>query len=790
MRQALILVGGRGTRLGDLARDTPKPLMPIAGDKRFLDYLIEDLARHGVEEIILLAGHLAEAVEARYLGATIRGARVSVVRESAPAGTAGALRCAADRLDDVFFMTNGDSLLDMNYLALATALGPKDQGVLALRKVDDATRFGRVEVVDGHVVAFHEKDAAFQGAALISGGVYLLRRSVLDLINTVPASIETDVFPRLAQSGTLASIESGGFFIDIGLPETLAQARAELVQQMRRGAAFFDRDGTLNQDNGYTHKPEDLAFHPGAIEAIRRCNDAGLFVIVVTNQAGIAHGLYDEAEMRRFHAHMQNVLRLHGAHADAFYHCPYHARGIRAGYAIADHPDRKPNPGMLRRAFTEWPIHAAHSFLVGDNESDGDAATALGLPHLLVKSGQILSAVEQMLAQPSSAKTGALPQAALKQSASKARAWLFDHALPIWWEQGFDRASGCFHERMQLDGSPLDLPRRIRVQARQTIVYARAARLGWPGPWRDAVEAGAQVLLARGLRNDGGTRHLLNSVGEPADHRRDLYDLAFVLFALAEAAQALGGRRDLLEAANNLLVWLEANWRDANGGYAEGDIVSVPPRRQNPHMHMFEALLALYEASGDGAHLDRASTLAHLFRDKFFDHAHGAMPEYFDDAWCPEAGESGRIVEPGHLFEWSWLLDRWKSLGGGDFGGIAERLRVHGEVYGVDHATGAVYDEVWLEGHARSRTSKLWPQTERLKASVVRVERTYDLNAFAAAAQAFDTIMQYCAKAIAGLWVDRRDADGGLIAEPARASSFYHIMFGLSELIRVGEALD
>lgn len=791
MRQALILVGGRGTRLGTLARDTPKPLMPIAGDKRFLDYLIEDIARHGVEEIILLAGHLAETVEARYAGATIRGARISVVREPEPAGTAGALRYAADRLDDVFLMTNGDSLLDMNYLTLPMALGPTDQGVLALRRVDDAARFGRVEVAGGRVIGFHEKDASFRGSALISGGVYLLRRSVLDLIDTLPASIETDVFPRLAKANTLASVESGGFFIDIGLPETLAQARSELVQQIRRGAAFFDRDGTLNQDDGYTHKPEALIFQPGAIEAIRRCNDAGRFVIVVTNQAGIARGLYDEADMHRFHAHMQKALRAHGAHIDAFYYSPYHGDGTRPGYAITNHPDRKPNPGQLRRACAEWPIDAARSFVVGDNKSDADAATAFGLPSYLVKPGEILNAVKSALAREASSPTSPpSPQAELKRRAQDARAWLFEHALPLWWERGFDRGSGCFHERMQLDGSPLILPRRIRVQARQTIVYARASRLGWPGPWRDAVEAGAKVLLTHALRADGGTRHLLASTGEVADERRDLYDFAFVLFALAEAAQVLEGREDLLKAADSMLVWLEDTWRHPDGGYLEGEIVPVPPRRQNPHMHVFEALLSLYEASGRSAHLDMASKVADLFRDKFFDHAKGAMPEYFDDAWRPEAGESGRIVEPGHLFEWSWLLHRCARAGGHDLSHIAERLRVHGEVYGVDHATGSVYDEVWIEGHTRSRTARLWPHTERLKANVARIERTYDPNAFAAAAQSFDTLTTYFNTPVAGLWMERRTADGQFIDEAAPASSFYHIMFGLSELIRVSETLD
>jgi D-glycero-D-manno-heptose 1,7-bisphosphate phosphatase len=131
MRQAVILVGGRGTRLGVLAQHTPKPLIPIAGDKRFLDYLLEQFARHSIGEILLLAGHFGEQVEARYQGARVLGAQVSVIREPQPAGTAGALRYASDRLDSVFLMTNGDSLIDFNLLELPLTLAPEDVGALA-----------------------------------------------------------------------------------------------------------------------------------------------------------------------------------------------------------------------------------------------------------------------------------------------------------------------------------------------------------------------------------------------------------------------------------------------------------------------------------------------------------------------------------------------------------------------------------------------------------------------------------------------------------------------------------
>jgi D-glycero-D-manno-heptose 1,7-bisphosphate phosphatase len=788
MRQAVILVGGRGTRLGELARDRPKPLMPIAGDTPFLDYLLADIARHGIEDILLLAGHLGERVRDRYDGATIRGGRISVIVEPAPAGTAGALSYVAGRLDDVFLMSNGDSLFDMNYLALAQALGPDDIGAMALRRVPDAARFGRVEFADGRVTAFHEKDASFQGAALISAGVYVLRRAVLNLVTPPPCSIEVDVFPQLVQQGKLSGRAFDGYFIDIGLPDTLGQARAEVPDQTRRGAVLFDRDGTLIVDDGYTHKLEDLRWQPGAIEAVRAANDAGYLTIVVTNQSGIARGLYDEAAMHRFHAHMQRDLAQHGAHIDAFYFSPHHPDGVVAEYAHANHPDRKPNPGMLRRALIEWPIDRDRVFVIGDTELDVGAASALGLACHKVAPGEILHAVANGF---SAAPPQALDHsvAHIQDCATRARVWLFEHALPLWWERGFDRATGCFHERMSVKGEPVVMPRRIRVQARQTVVYARAGRMDWQGPWREAVEAGLDVILKKGLREDGGTRFALDAAGHPEDHRRDLYDAAFVLFALAEGAAALGGHNEAVAAADALVDWLETNWAHPEGGFLEGDITPTPPRRQNPHMHVFEALLSLYEATGEQRHLDRASTIAALFRDKFFDQKHGALPEYFNDAWGRLTSAEGAICEPGHHFEWSWLLHRWSALGGGDLGDIAERLRVHGEVYGVRLSDGVVVDELYLDGRPRTQSLRLWPQTERMKANLARFERTRDPATMAAVVQAFEALERFCSAPCQGVWRERATADGVFSPEDAPASSLYHIVFALFELDRVAKVV-
>lgn len=396
VRQAVFLVGGKGTRLGEATRTTPKPLLPIAPGLRFLDLPLEEAARHGFTDIILLAGHLGEQVEEAYQGVRIREAQIRVIREPEPQGTGGALRFAAGELAPWFLMSNGDSFFDINLRALATEPSDAFSARLALREVPDASRYGAVSLEGDAVTAFREKSASATGPALINGGVYLMSRDVLGRIKG-PCSIEQDIFPPLAAEGRLRGAAFQGYFLDIGLPDTYAQAQAELPAQRQRPCVFLDRDGVLNVDKGYTHKPGDLVWNPGAREAIRLLNDSGRLVIVVSNQAGVGRGYYDEAAVDRFHAHMSDELARIGAHIDAFYWCPYHPEASVERYRVADHPDRKPNPGMIHRALAEWPIRPQASFLVGDQASDLAAAKATGLPAHLYEGGDLRALVAKLL---------------------------------------------------------------------------------------------------------------------------------------------------------------------------------------------------------------------------------------------------------------------------------------------------------------------------------------------------------------------------------------------------------
>ncbi len=394
--QCVILVGGLGSRLGPLTADCPKPLLPVAG-KPFLAYLMENVRRHGFNDFILLAGYKGELVQTFADSDWIRRlqCRVRVLVEAEPAGTGGALVLAQEHLQPAFLLLNGDSLFDFNLLDLTRR--PLDAGTdawLSLRPVANAARYGTVELHGDRLVAFRERPASDE-AALVNGGVYWLSRGLVEALpDRGPVSLERDVLPGLASRGRVGGQTYDGFFLDIGVPEDFAVAQTAIPEAMQRPAIFLDRDGVLNHDHqGYTHRIADFQWIDGARETIRLLNDRGWLVFVVTNQAGIARGYYDAGAVERLHAWMNEDLKSLGGHIDDFRYCPHHPEGVVDGLAITCQC-RKPAPGMIEDLLMYWPVRREASLLVGDKESDLQAARQAGIDGLHFQGGNLLHFVE------------------------------------------------------------------------------------------------------------------------------------------------------------------------------------------------------------------------------------------------------------------------------------------------------------------------------------------------------------------------------------------------------------
>lgn len=227
-RQAVILVGGRGTRLGDLTASTPKPLLPVAG-RPFLSHLVERLAAQGFRDILLLTGYLAEAFEAFQAEWSARGVTVTCRVEAEPAGTGGALQLALPDLAPEFLLLNGDSLFAIDladFIVPPLPLGI--DGRLALRQVPQTDRYGTVTLAEGRITGFQPRGSA-PGPGLINAGVYWLRRATVAEARALPCSLEADIFPRLAQAGRLEGRICDGYFLDIGVPDDFARAQQDFA---------------------------------------------------------------------------------------------------------------------------------------------------------------------------------------------------------------------------------------------------------------------------------------------------------------------------------------------------------------------------------------------------------------------------------------------------------------------------------------------------------------------------------------------------------------------------------
>ncbi len=396
--QCVILLGGLGTRLGALTKDTPKPLLKV-GDVPFVEVLIAEARRRGFRKFLLLAGYRAEVVENYITGTDVPGrfdCTVDISLEETPLGTGGALVNALPLLDESFLLVNGDTWFDFNWLDLvATSRQNGAAFGMGLRLVRSPDRYETI-ALDGTRVAAVRPRGAGLTEALINGGVYYVRRDVIEGLG-MPSSLEGDLLPRLVAEGRVTGVAYDGFFIDIGIPETFTAAQTSVPARRRRPAVFLDRDGVLNVDTGYVHAAEDFTWIEGAREAIKLFNDLGYYVFLVTNQAGVARGYYEEEAIHVLHAFVQAELREIGAELDDWRYCPFHPEGTVERYR-GSHAWRKPEPGMILDLMANWPVDTAHSFLIGDNPTDIAAAKAAGIAGHLFPGGDLLAFSRAILA--------------------------------------------------------------------------------------------------------------------------------------------------------------------------------------------------------------------------------------------------------------------------------------------------------------------------------------------------------------------------------------------------------
>ena len=371
------------------------------------------------------------------------------------------------------------------------------------------------------------------------------------------------------------------------------------------------------------------------------------------------------------------------------------------------------------------------------------------------------------------------------EAAGRARSWLIDKAFPLWSTRGFDTRRGRFHERLGFDGSPLPQPGyRLMVQARQIATFAQASLLGWFDGAAVAERAYASMVKAY-YRTDGGGGWVfsIDDAGQPRDLTRDLYGHAFVLYALAWMHR-LTASRAAIALAHDTLDWIETGMAKVGSGFCDAVPEQDALRRQNPHMHLLEAVLALWEATGN----DRFAAWATALTDLFAKHLlgpRGVVLELFDVEWRPVEASGRNIVEPGHQFEWVWLLRWYQRLSGRSYDQHVKTLLDHALSHGVLGGTGIVIDTVDEIGRAVTRSRRSWTHAEALKAMAVEHERGRPSMAALAAAFLDEIATTFAPSRLDGGWIDHVDQYGTAIVDYMPASTLYHLMGGISEANRV-----
>lgn len=357
--------------------------------------------------------------------------------------------------------------------------------------------------------------------------------------------------------------------------------------------------------------------------------------------------------------------------------------------------------------------------------------------------------------------------------------WLKTQALPLWLTKGVNPRGG-FEEAMTLTGVPHAVPRRAMVQARQLYAVRTALQMGLLPDARalPLLEDGSAFLLKHFRHEGGGFIHSVRPDLVPNDERPDLYTQAFAIFGLAQAYAELKDA-GLKARAFEVVDYLKRERALPEGGYSELGKDGRVLRQSNPHMHLFEAYVAWLEVDDDPQWRRLANEILDLALTRFVDPATKLLAEHFDERWKPLRAPDYFLWEPGHQFEWAWLMNRYQHATKVPLADPIASLMMNAERFGIDPASGAVRDEMWSDFGVKSPTSRFWPQCERIKACAA-------LGLPESADQGMEALLRFFVTPVPGLWYDRMNPDGSFHQEPARASSLYHIIGAIAEYRKLG----
>lgn len=402
---AVITAGGKGTRIAALNSTLPKPLLPVAG-KPVLEHEIECLVKQGITDIILTVGYMAEQICEYFGDGRELGAHIEYIREDVPLGTAGALYYLKGKVNDDFLLLNGDMIFDVDFRRLMDFHKSHKADVTLLVHPNDHPYDSGIIITDENACVqgwLTKEDERGWYSNCVNAGIHVMSAHVLDIL-TEPkkTDLDRDLLKPMISSGKIYAYRSPEYVKDMGTPERIRQVERDIETGFVRSrnlsrkqrAVFLDRDGTINKYVGFLRDIDEFELIDGVSKAIKRLNQGGYLVIVVTNQPVIARGEVTWEELYEIHKKMETLLGQQGAYVDDIFICPHHPDkgfpGERAEYKY-DCDCRKPKPGLILEAAKKYNIDLSQSWAVGDSVTDAQAGKTAGCHTILLENGMTLN---------------------------------------------------------------------------------------------------------------------------------------------------------------------------------------------------------------------------------------------------------------------------------------------------------------------------------------------------------------------------------------------------------------
>jgi mannose-1-phosphate guanylyltransferase / phosphomannomutase len=399
----VILAGGKGTRMGKLAANIPKPMVLLAG-KPILQYQVENAKVYGYDDIIMLTGYKEEVIKNYFGDGRAFGVNIEYVTDEHPLGTAGAVKELEEKLEEAFIVFYGDTMMDINLNNLVKYHhSKKGLATLVVHPNDHPHDSDLVEIdTNNRVKKFLSKPhtSSQYHQNLVNAALYVLDPQIFRHIEKNKfADFGRDVFPELIDSGEPVYVLNTTEYIkDIGTIDRLGEVEVDYVsgkvQRMnttfKQKAIFLDRDGVINQEAEPIDSAGKFKLLAGVEDALKRINKSDYLSVVVTNQPMIAKGFANEAQLQEVHNYMETILGQNGIYLDRIYYCPHHPEKGHVGERVdlkVPCSCRKPETGMLDLAALEMNIDLNQSFIVGDRTVDIMTGKHAGVNTILVREG-------------------------------------------------------------------------------------------------------------------------------------------------------------------------------------------------------------------------------------------------------------------------------------------------------------------------------------------------------------------------------------------------------------------